>query len=129
MSLLSLFFEIYANTKCIYLESLSPRYDIERNTKSRIIETKSTRSKFAKGARVIVESAGRNLSVRRQVTDTGPGPRSPSRSRTNLEHTCPVRARETILSFGRRCPLIVIVVVVVSYFGFLDLQADLLSHI
>lgn len=90
-----LFFEIYANTKCICQESLSSRYDIEINTKSHILEIKSTRSKFAKGARVIVESAGRNLSVRGQVTDAGLGPRSPSRSRTNLEHTCPVRARET----------------------------------
>lgn len=84
--------------------------NFDGNTESRILETKSTPSKFAKGARVIVESAGRNLSVRGQVTDAGLGPRSPSQSRTNLEHmrrSCSrdVRSRPSTMSSHRhpRC--------------------------
>lgn len=62
---------------------------------SRVLEIKSARSKFAKGARVIVESAERNLSARGQVTGVGSGFRSRARSRTDLGHTSTARARET----------------------------------
>jgi len=91
-------------------------------------EVKSMRSKFAKGSRVIVESAGRNLSARGQVTGVGLGSRSRVRSWTDLgTHLLLVLERHPISSFAQRCLLIVVVVVAVS-FGSLDLRTDLPSH-
>lgn len=98
-----------------------------RYARIRSLKVKSVRSKFAKDPRVIVESAGRNLSARGQVTGVGLGSRSRVRSWTDLgTHPLLVLERHPISSFVQRCLLIVVVVVV--SFGSLDLRADLPLH-